>query len=70
MKKQVAESIGKFARPKYVLMVNGVPKTRSGKVMRRLLRKIGEEQYDALGDITTLGNVEIVQHIIDRRKGM
>jgi len=48
----VAEQIGKFARPKRIIWADDLPKTRSGKIMRRLLRDIAEGR--ALGDVTTL----------------
>ena len=52
LKAHVAERIGKFARPKLVLFADALPKTRSGKIMRRLLRDIAEGRE--LGDTTTL----------------
>ncbi|MBC7644877.1 MAG: hypothetical protein H7123_07105, partial [Thermoleophilia bacterium] len=51
-KVHVAERIGKFARPKLILFADALPKTRSGKIMRRLLRDIAEGRE--LGDTTTL----------------
>jgi len=66
----VRSSIGAFAAPKNILIVPEVPKTRSGKVMRRLLRKIGTQEYAALGDVTTLSNAEAVEEIIRLRKAM
>jgi len=66
----VRNSIGPFAAPKKILIVPAVPKTRSGKVMRRLLRKIGTEEYSSLGDVTTLSNSEAVEEIIRLRKAM
>jgi len=66
----VRNSIGAFAAPKKFLIVPEVPKTRSGKVMRRLLRKIGTEEYGSLGDVTTLSNADAVQEIIRLRKAM
>jgi acetyl-CoA synthetase len=60
----VAERIGPFARPDYVLLVPGLPKTRSGKIMRRILRKLAEDTPpEALGDTTTLLDPSIVAHI-------
>jgi acetyl-CoA synthetase len=44
---------------------NGLPKTRSGKIMRRILRKIASNETDSLGDTSTLLNQEVVQDIID-----
>ena len=55
----VAERIGKFARPKRIIWAEDLPKTRSGKIMRRLLRDIAEGR--ALGDVTTLRDPEVMQ---------
>jgi acetyl-CoA synthetase len=52
IREHVAEHIGKLARPKRILWADDLPKTRSGKIMRRLLRDIAEGR--ALGDVTTL----------------
>ncbi len=60
----VADRIGKLARPKQILFTADLPKTRSGKIMRRLLRDIAEGR--PLGDVTTLGNADIVD-VIKRR---
>ena len=51
---QVRRSIGPFATPKAVFIVNDLPKTRSGKIMRRILRKILSGEEDSLGDISTV----------------
>ena len=51
---QVRKSIGPFAAPKAVYIVPDLPKTRSGKIMRRILRKILAGEEDQLGDITTV----------------
>jgi len=51
---QVRKSIGPFAAPKAVFVVDDLPKTRSGKIMRRILRKILSGEEDSLGDITTV----------------
>lgn len=59
----VSRIIGSFAKPDKILMVNGLPKTRSGKIMRRILRKIAEGQQDQIGDTTTLLNPEVVDEI-------
>ena len=45
----------------------GLPKTRSGKIMRRILRKIAENQPDQLGDISTLADPAVVQALVDQR---
>jgi len=57
----VAERIGKFARPKRIVWAEDLPKTRSGKIMRRLLRDIAEGR--ALGDVTTLRDPEVMQQL-------
>jgi acyl-coenzyme A synthetase/AMP-(fatty) acid ligase len=57
----VAERIGKFARPKRIIWAADLPKTRSGKIMRRLLRDIAEGR--ALGDVTTLKEPEVMQEL-------
>ncbi|KAG5937229.1 Acetyl-coenzyme A synthetase [Claviceps monticola] len=70
---QVRKSIGPFAAPKAIHMVPDLPKTRSGKIMRRILRKILAGEEDQLGDISTLSDPSIVQTIIEvvhqERKG-
>jgi acetyl-CoA synthetase len=57
----VAERIGKFARPKRIVWADDLPKTRSGKIMRRLLRDIAEGR--ALGDVTTLRDPDVMQEL-------
>jgi acetyl-CoA synthetase len=57
----VAERIGKFARPKRIVWADDLPKTRSGKIMRRLLRDIAEGR--ALGDVTTLKDPDVMQEL-------
>lgn len=59
----VAEKIGSFSRPDKIQVVPGLPKTRSGKIMRRILRKIAEGDTSNLGDITTLLDPTIVESI-------
>ena len=59
----VTKFIGSFAKPDKILFVRGLPKTRSGKIMRRILRKIAEGQYTDFGDTTTLLDPEIVNEI-------
>lgn len=61
---QVRSQIGPFAAPKSVIIVDDLPKTRSGKIMRRILRKIAAGEADQLGDITTLSNPQSVEGII------
>jgi acetyl-CoA synthetase len=60
----VADHIGPIAKLDKIQFVSGLPKTRSGKIMRRILRKIAEGDYSNFGDITTLLNPEIVDEIV------
>mgnify|MGYP000465592184 FL=1 len=64
IRKEVAVQIGPIAKPDRILFVSGLPKTRSGKIMRRILRKLAAGEADQLGDISTLLNPEIVEEII------
>ncbi|KAM8946325.1 acetyl-coenzyme A synthetase 2-like, mitochondrial [Pelodytes ibericus] len=61
----VATKIAKYAIPDHILMVKRLPKTRSGKIMRRVLRKIATDQTDDLGDITTLEDPSIITEILE-----
>jgi len=61
LRAEVAERIGKFARPKRIIWADDLPKTRSGKIMRRLLRDIAEGR--ALGDVTTLRDPEVMKEL-------
>jgi acetyl-CoA synthetase len=61
LRAHVADRIGKIARPANILFTDDLPKTRSGKIMRRLLRDIAEGRE--LGDVTTLANADIVATI-------
>ncbi len=63
----VSGTIGPISKPDKIQFTNGLPKTRSGKIMRRILRKIAENELDKLGDTSTLLNPECVQEIIDGR---
>jgi acetyl-CoA synthetase len=63
----VVEHIGKIAKPDKIQFVRGLPKTRSGKIMRRILRKVAEGELHALGDTTTLLDPAIVDDIIATR---
>ena len=63
----VSSTIGPISKPDKIQFTNGLPKTRSGKIMRRILRKIAENELDKLGDTSTLLNPECVQEIIDGR---
>jgi acetyl-CoA synthetase len=66
--KTVSEQIGAIAKPDKIVIVSGLPKTRSGKIMRRILRKIAEGEFDAIGDTTTLLDPSVVKEIIDKAK--
>jgi acetyl-CoA synthetase len=61
--KLVRQVIGPIAKPDKIQIVSGLPKTRSGKIMRRILRKVAEGTADSLGDISTLLNPEVVDEI-------
>jgi acetyl-CoA synthetase len=61
LKAHVAKGIGAIARPKQILVVNELPKTRSGKIMRRLLRDVAENR--AVGDSTTLADPNVMKLI-------
>jgi acetyl-CoA synthetase len=63
IREEVAKTIGPIAKPDRILVVSGLPKTRSGKIMRRILRKLAAGEHDELGDISTLLNPEIVEEI-------
>ena len=63
----VAGELGRFAKPDYIQWAPGLPKTRSGKIMRRILRKIAENDVDSLGDTSTLADPEVVDDLIKNR---
>jgi acetyl-CoA synthetase len=63
----VSKIIGAIAKPDKIQFVSGLPKTRSGKIMRRILRKIAEGETENLGDITTLLDPDVVAEIRDGR---
>jgi len=63
----VASDIGAIARPDVIQWAPGLPKTRSGKIMRRILRKIAANEMDSLGDISTLADPTVVEHLIENR---
>jgi len=68
LKEQVRHAIGAFATPDVVHIASGLPKTRSGKIMRRILRKIAAGEYDGFGDITTLAEPEVVERLVAEHK--
>lgn len=65
--KFVGKEIGAFARPEIIQFAPSLPKTRSGKIMRRILRKIAANELENLGDITTLAEPTVVDHLIENR---
>ena len=68
IKTTVSKIIGPIAKPDKVQIVPGLPKTRSGKIMRRILRKVAEGDTSNLGDTSTLLNPEVVEAIIEGAK--
>ncbi|MDB5539926.1 MAG: acs [Devosia sp.] len=64
----VRKEIGAIASPDLIQFAPGLPKTRSGKIMRRILRKIAENDYGALGDTTTLADPGVVMDLIENRQ--
>ena len=69
LKEQVRTAIGGFAAPDIIHIAPGLPKTRSGKIMRRILRKIAASEYTGLGDVTTLAEPEVVDKLIEQHQG-
>jgi len=68
IKQLVSNTLGPISKPEIIQFCTGLPKTRSGKIMRRILRKVASNELDAFGDISTLLNPECVQEIVDNRK--
>ena len=64
----VSSEIGKIAKPEYIHIIRDLPKTRSGKIMRRILRKIANNQFSDFGDTSTLADPTIIEELI-RSKG-
>ncbi len=67
LKTQVRSEIGPFASPDFIQWAPSLPKTRSGKIMRRILRKIAANDYGALGDTSTLADPSVVDELIENR---
>ena len=67
LKKHVRKEIGPIATPDHIHRTPALPKTRSGKIMRRILRKIAENDYGSLGDTSTLADPSVVQNLIEGR---
>jgi acetyl-CoA synthetase len=70
LRDHVRQEIGPLASPDVIQWAPGLPKTRSGKIMRRILRKIAEGQPDQLGDISTLADPSVVADLIEGAKGL
>ena len=68
LKKWVRKEIGPIATPDLIQFAPGLPKTRSGKIMRRILRKIASNEHAQLGDVSTLADPNVVQNLIENRK--
>ncbi|HEY9010737.1 MAG TPA: acetate--CoA ligase [Devosia sp.] len=67
LKAWVRKEIGPIATPDLIQFTPGLPKTRSGKIMRRILRKVAENDFGALGDTSTLADPSVVDHIVENR---
>ena len=67
LEKWVRTEIGQIAKPDMIQWAPGLPKTRSGKIMRRILRKIAEDDFGALGDTSTLADPSVVDDLIANR---
>jgi acetyl-CoA synthetase len=64
----VRTEIGPIAKPDHIQFAPGLPKTRSGKIMRRILRKIAENDFSKLGDISTLADPNVVDNLVENRR--
>ncbi len=68
LKKTIRERIGPIATPDFIHITDGLPKTRSGKIMRRILRKIASNDFENLGDTSTLADPSVVSNLVENRK--
>ncbi len=68
LKKTIREKIGPIATPDFIHITAGLPKTRSGKIMRRILRKIASNDFENLGDTSTLADPSVVDNLIENRQ--
>ncbi|WP_394729995.1 acetate--CoA ligase [Altererythrobacter sp. GH1-8] len=68
LRNHVRKEIGPIASPDHIQFTDGLPKTRSGKIMRRILRKIAENDYGSLGDTSTLADPSLVDRLIEGRQ--
>jgi len=67
--RHVRDEIGPIASPDVIQWAPGLPKTRSGKIMRRILRKIAANEMEQIGDTTTLADPAVVKNLVDNRPG-
>jgi acetyl-CoA synthetase len=65
---QVRNKIGPLATPDTIQWTNALPKTRSGKIMRRILRKVASNEFEDLGDVSTLADAEVIHALIKDKK--
>jgi len=70
LKEQVRHVIGPIATPDAIMIVPGLPKTRSGKIMRRILRNIAAGEYDGLGDVSTLADPSVVEKLVESHRNL
>jgi len=70
LKNWVRKEIGPIASPDLIQFAPGLPKTRSGKIMRRILRKIAANEHKDLGDVSTLADPLVVQNLVENRKNL
>ncbi|MCF6343138.1 MAG: acetate--CoA ligase [Devosiaceae bacterium] len=70
LRKHVRKEIGPICTPDHIQWAPGLPKTRSGKIMRRILRKVAENDYGSLGDISTLADPSVVEDLIKYRQNL
>jgi acetyl-CoA synthetase len=70
IKEVVRKDIGRFASPDVIHLTGALPKTRSGKVMRRILRKIAANEFEGLGDVSTLSDPSVVDRLVVERKNL
>jgi len=69
LKDNIKSNIGSFATPDFIVY-SDLPKTRSGKIMRRILRKIASGDINSLGDTTTLSDPQVVPKLVEQVKSM
>ncbi len=70
LRKHVRAEIGPIATPEVIMWAPGLPKTRSGKIMRRILRKIAADDFDNFGDTSTLADPSVVDHLVEGKKSL